>query len=250
MPKNIKAKRDKRTLHFVSAFSGHFLTTPIHRTISRLRRKYGISWLRFRMSYTRFSSVDDLLQVDLRSKVDEGVHSGDFLDEVCNCQARMKVDGKCIFGGGCRRKCVIYKYECTVCGEEYIGSTQNSAKERLKGHCQDARDWVRLGKPTDTFAQHFGRHVKELGLEPSAANVRSLVKPSILWQGSSNLATSRRFGTDQCVLCGMEKYFIFVRRGAATLCNQNSEYYGVCRHRPRVHQLYAEEVGFNRKWRR
>ena len=69
----------------------------IHLTLNKLRKKYNLKWLRFSMSYHKFSNRRELFQGDLNSKVLKGIGSRDFNDLACNCNSASKIDGKCIY---------------------------------------------------------------------------------------------------------------------------------------------------------
>ena len=67
------------------------------------------------MSYHKFTNLSEQLSGNLTGKLMKDVVSVDFMDRECNCNKASMVDGKCIFGGNCRKSIVIYKCECT-CG--------------------------------------------------------------------------------------------------------------------------------------
>ena len=41
-----------------------------------------------------------------------------------------------------------------------VGSTMDTLKGRMDGHCGDVRDFIRTGKRADSFESHFSMHVK------------------------------------------------------------------------------------------
>ena len=263
-PKKPKKTENRRTIHFVCSFIGKYLKEPIHITIKRLREYHDVKWLRYRMSYKRFGSVENTIQADFRAKVDRGIMSDDYGDWVCNCGPSKKRDGKCMFEGGlCRTKCVIYKFECVECKEEYIGSTQQFVKKRLGQHCSDVKQLMLKDVKSDKFAEHFVKQriedlarirmtvedrreqledMKRRGVvSDEIEKIRRLVKPSLLWDGNG-MTVGRSFGKDSCKLCNMEKYHLINRRRFAKVMNQNNEIYGCCRHIPRVQKLIIEEA--------
>lgn len=276
-PENSRKKRhqnEKRTIHFVSSFIGNYLKEPIHVILKRLRDIFDVKWLKVRMCHKRFSSIENRIQGDLRQKVDKGVLSDDYCDWNCNCGPSAKRDGECIWPEGrCRTKCVIYNYTCLCCRAEYIGSTQQNAKKRLGQHCGDARRLVYKEIKSDKFADHFGKHRIEM-LEDDGrtvedrieefeelkkksipdgeiAIIRGLVKPGILWSGNS-MSIGKSFGQDDCMLCNMEKFYLYDRRRVVKVMNQNNEFFAKCRHIPRVQKLFTEEAsaenGSNRRY--
>ena len=108
----------------------------------------------------------------MRAKVDRGILSDDYGDWVCNCGPSKKRDGKCMFEGGlCRTKCVIYKFECVECKEEYIGSTQQFVKKRLGQHCSDVKQLMLKDVKSDKFAEHFVKRRFELSSDPILTEV-------------------------------------------------------------------------------
>ena len=51
-----------------------------------------------------------------------------FLDGECNCNTTTKLNDRCVYGGECRRCCVIYKVTRKFCTEFYVGDIQNTLK--------------------------------------------------------------------------------------------------------------------------
>ena len=258
------SKKDKRTIHFVSSYIGKYLKEPVHVTLKRLREIFDVKWIKFRMCYKRFGSIENKIQGDLRSKVDKGVISDDLCDWKCNCPNAAKRQGECIWPGDrCRAKCVIYKYTCLVCQAEYVGSTQQFAKKRLGQHCGDVRRLTYKGEKSDKFAEHFSKHrIEELKddgrtvedrineieemkrrdlKDDEISKIREFVKPGILWDGNG-LSVGKSFGQDNCMLCLMEKFYLFDRRRVVKVMNQNNELFAKCRHKPRIHKLFTEEA--------
>ena len=83
----------------------------------------------------------------LQSKLMKNIESVDFLPSKFNCNKASKVDGKCYYGEGQRRKyCIIYKVKCKICAAEYIGNTQNHLKTRFACHYSEVRKLVRMGR--------------------------------------------------------------------------------------------------------
>ena len=78
------------------------------------------------MSYHRFNNLAELLNGDLAAKIGRGIFSKDLMDRECNCSIPSKVNGKCVYKGKCRSKCIIYQVECFMCETIYIGNTQKT----------------------------------------------------------------------------------------------------------------------------
>ena len=86
------------------------------------------------MSYHRFNNLAELLNLDLAAKIGRGIFSKDLMDRECNCSLPSKVNGKCVYEGKCRSKCIIYQVECSMCDAIYIGNTQQTFKKIMDGH--------------------------------------------------------------------------------------------------------------------
>ena len=158
---------------------------------------------------------------------------------------------------------MIYNYGCLVCGVEYVGSTQQFAKKRLGQHCGDVRRLVYREEKSDKFAEHFGEHrvkalkddgrtvedrideleeMKRTGkADDEIGEIRKMVKPGILWDGDG-MTVGKSFGKDHCLLCNMEKFYLFDRRRVVRVINQNNEFFAKCRHIPRIQKLITEEA--------
>ena len=72
---------------------------PIHKTISKLIRKYKLTWLCPYMSYHVFSNLGAKLNADTASKLMAGFDDLTWITRPCNCDPSFKVDGQCIYGG-------------------------------------------------------------------------------------------------------------------------------------------------------
>ena len=96
---------------------------PFHETITNLRNKFNLKWLRLLMSYHKFPNLGQMFQSDLTTKLTEGLESLDFMDLPCNCNARAKVNGKCWFNGECQKSIVVYNAKYKLCKMLYIGNT-------------------------------------------------------------------------------------------------------------------------------
>jgi hypothetical protein len=54
--------------------------------------------------------------------------------------------------------------KCKESGKMHVGSTQKFFNNRMRGHFQDVKQFVKKGAPSDSHAKHFG------GMAPSGAN--------------------------------------------------------------------------------
>ena len=59
------------------------------------------------------------------------------MDREHNCSLPSAVNGKCVYKGKCRSKCIIYQVECSMCDAIYIGNTQQIFKK--KNGCSENR---------------------------------------------------------------------------------------------------------------
>jgi hypothetical protein len=144
------------------------------------------------MSYHRFSSLRELFQSDLNTKLNSTVISKDFQNLPCNCQNKQA----CPYEGNCRHSIVVYQAMCLKMNKRYIGNTQHHLKTRMQGHVQDVKNLFINGKSSDLFAPYFA----SVGLEGNAKkNVKDFikVKVNILWQGDP-LSCVKTFGTRSC----------------------------------------------------
>eukprot|EP00957_Ditylum_brightwellii_P142281 10839839-Ditylum_brightwellii.AAC.1 len=80
------------------------------------------------MAYRRFTNLQEKFQGDLVTKVNKDVESSDFMDHPFNCRKHCFVNGKCVYEGGCREKCIVYKARCKIRDKSYVGGTQDHLK--------------------------------------------------------------------------------------------------------------------------
>lgn len=152
LPRSGRRKRAKdRNVYFCLKYSRYF-ATPIHATITKWKKHFGLSWLRVRMSYSRFTNLGEKIASDLKTKVKKyiGLRSLDFVERRCNCSGS---GGVCNYGGvGCRKSMIVYKVNCLHpgCGQFYIGQTSQHLKKRMSQHFQETRRSVLLGEKSDT----------------------------------------------------------------------------------------------------
>ena len=239
--KKEKRLRRKRESFFCIGVSPCSLRTPkhppMHVIIKKLRDKYELKWLRVNMSYHKFPNLAQAFMGDLTAKLTNGVKSRDFEDEPCNCTARSKVNGVCMFGGECRKSIVIYKAECQKCKMCYIGNTQTKVKLRTNLHLGEVCTLVNKGKKSDSFARHFASHHINRQTKLTTGEARKDMKVTILWQGKA-ISSNKTFGTLNCALCMKERLEIlkFSKKTPHLLINSSTEFYGACRHKPRFHR--------------
>ena len=110
------------------------------------------------MSYHRFNNLAELLNGYLAAKIGQGIFFEDLMDRECNCSLPSKVNGKFVYEGKCRSKCIIYEVKCSTCDAIYIGNTQQTFKERMDGHFSDIQRLLKNGQKPDSFAAHFVKH--------------------------------------------------------------------------------------------
>ena len=229
-----KKERAKRNVYFCVGFS-RFWSKPIHKIIGQLVKSFGLTWLRVRMSYHRFTNLREIFAGDLTSKLRRGIGSADFLCRPCNCCSSAHIDGKCPYNGICRRKCAVYKVQCKLCTAIYIGNTQQTVKTRMTQHFGDVRRLISEGKKSDTFAAHFAQHFDDA---PSPAELREIMDFSIVAEVNP-IGAVKTFGKMCCSLCMEERLTIVKasKKKGVELVNRCSEIYGACRHRTRFHRF-------------
>ena len=76
------------------------------------------------MSYHRYNNLAELLNGDLTAKIGRDIFSKDLMDRECNFSLPSKFNGKCVYEGKCRSKCIIYELKFSKCDAIYIGNTQ------------------------------------------------------------------------------------------------------------------------------
>ena len=183
--------------------------------------------------------------------MNKGIYSLDYVDHVCNYNMNnLNENGECLYGGNCRRKCIIYKATCQITNRFYVGSTANGLKTRMNGHYNDVKK-ILDGElvASDTFSRHFARVFKEkFGCKHNITQVKSLVKCEILWQGNP-ISLMKTFGTNECRLCAEEKLAILYSssRRNSKLLNKCSEIHSCCRHKSKFHQYASTDELLRRK---
>ena len=89
------------------------------------------------MFYHRYNNLAELLNGDLAAKIGRGICSKDLMYRECNCSLPSKVNGKCVYEGICRSKCIIHEVKCSTCDAIYIGNTKQTFEKRMDGHFSD-----------------------------------------------------------------------------------------------------------------
>ena len=98
------------------------------------------------MSYHRYNNLAELLNGDLAAKIGRGIFYKDLMDRECNFSLPSKVNGKCVYEGKRRYKCIIYEVKCSTCNTIYIGNTQQTLKKRMDGHFSDLQRLLKNGQ--------------------------------------------------------------------------------------------------------
>ena len=231
--KRHKERNARRTIYFCVGYSRAWVE-PIHKIINRLRKEFGLTWLRTSMSYHRYPNLRELFQGDLTTKLNEGIDSEDFKTLPCNCRDRR--DNGCNYGNVCRQSIVVYKVECKMTGKIYIGNTQQKLKTRMQQHFTEVKQLHTKGRKSDSFASHFATQLQNFE-EITPRLLRGTSNFSVIWKGNP-LAATKTFGTPHCALCSRERLEILraARSNPDKLINSCNEIYGACRHKPRFHR--------------
>ena len=129
---------------------------------------------------------------------------------------------------------MVYQVRCKRSGKIYIGSTQQSLKNRFKGHFDDVQKWFRSGTLTDSFAKHFAGH---FSTKPTTGQIRELCEFKILSR-INPFSFTKGIRTHGCRLCMAEKAALVSEKyKGKNLINDNYEIYGPCRHRSKFHRF-------------
>ena len=188
-------KKKSRTTYFCIGVCKTWVTRntwnniiPIHVILKKLRDKYNLKWLRILMSYHKFTNLGEIFQGDSNNKLMDGITSKDFMDLNCNCINSMTVNGKCIFGGNCRKSIVVCKATCKECGCYYISNAQQKLKMQMNQHFTNTKDLIKNNKLSDSFAKHFASHFQDKK-HMSRGDVRNITNIEIIWQGNPMSST-------------------------------------------------------------
>jgi hypothetical protein len=232
----MKAVRDRnrrRSTFFCIGFSKAW-STPIHKTIKEVQKKFNLGWLRVSMSYHRFTNLREIFQGDLSRKLTLDVISKDF--ETLNCNCRLGLGKKCGYNNVCRNPIVVYKIECKNSSKVYIGNTQQFFKKRMQQHFNDVKKLHLLGVKSDSYAKHFATQFLNF-TDVTPELQRNSITCEILWKGNP-INVVKTFGTPNCALCNKERLEILKqsRKNPKSLINSCNEIYGACRHNPKFHR--------------
>ena len=197
--------------------------------INRLKTSFNLTWLRVRISYHRFNNLAELLNGDLAAKIGWGIFSKDLMYRECNCSLPSKVNGKCVYEGKCRSRCIIYELQCCICDAIYIWNTQQTFKKRMDGHFSDLQRLLKNGQKSDSFAAHFVQHFNNT---PSRTDLRKCMRFKLLKQ-LNPFGAMKKFTKPNCNPCMQECLTILkkLRDKRIRVMNKNSEIYGACRHK-------------------
>ena len=178
------------------------------------------------MSYHRFNNLAELLNRDLAAKIGRGIFSKYLMDRECNCSLPSKVNGKCVYKGKCRSRCIIYEVKCSMCDAIYIGNTHQTFKKIMDGHFSDLLRLLKNGKKTDLFPAHFKQHFNATTPHTDLSKYMTF---KILKQ-INPIGEMKRFTEPNCNLCMEERLTILksLRDKRVTIMNKNSEIYGAC----------------------
>ena len=64
-------------------------------------------------------------------------------------------DIQCPYGGKCRETFINYEVKCKETGRRYIGTTQQTFKNRMAGHFNDIQKMITKNLRSDSLATHF-----------------------------------------------------------------------------------------------
>ena len=142
------------------------------------------------------------------------------------------VAGQCIYGGSCRKSCVVYKATCSD-GKYYIGSTQQFVKNRMGGHFDEVRSFINQRKPGDSFARHVAKKFEGEGRVSRSFARKQLRCVEVVWQGNP-LSCVKTFKSLTCKLCSKERLHLYKARQkdkadeTNLLINTRSDLYSAC----------------------
>ena len=133
-------------------------------------------------------------------------------EKACNCRNKEE----CPLRGDCQQQTVVYKatISTTACTRTYIGSTENTFKQRFYGHKADMNN---THKRYNTTLAHYIWECKDKG-----------EIPTVTWEVLKKCCKYKR-GSRRCDLCLTEKLMI-LRDRDNNLLNKRSELMGRCPH--------------------
>jgi hypothetical protein len=248
-----KRKRKPRGVNFVVGYSEFWENDPIHAVIERFKKRYGLVWLRFSMSFKRFPNARQLYRADLDKKLNAGLVTKEYKTRDCNCRGSNLREGECIYGEECRKRCVVYKISCRHCKKFYIGNTSDLLKNRVSGHCCDACSLAnKSAKPRSTaLSRHCFTHLcishpdgPPYGSRFSVPLVKSMLDVEVLWH-CNGIRASKSFGKRECLLCNQERLYILKAmksdEGKKLLLNPDLRLSSGCPHKTKFHLFDWED---------
>ena len=125
----------------------------------------------------------------------------------CNCSLPFKVNGKCIYEGKCRPKCIIYPVECSMCDVIYINNTQQTFKKIMDGDFSDLLRLLKNGQKSDSFAAHFEQH---FNTTKSRTDLRKYMTFKVVNQ-LNPIGAMKTFTKPNCNIC-MEKCLTILKK--------------------------------------
>ena len=249
--KNKQQKDYARATYFVIGHNTDFWETPVCGMIKELVKKHDLTWLRFKMSNTRFTNLGELLNADLSQKVMAGIEDYDMKDRPCNCNVTSKrEDGTCMFNGDCRKKMVIYSLKDNTTDKTYFGKTVQDLKKRTQQHFSqvwnvidskrnpDDRKKKEKAKSSDSFAQHFAKQCGNCeNSNQIKAKLKQLVSVEVIWQGEA-IQCTKSARTRDCKICMRERKQIMQaqRDDKHKVINENDDIYAACKCSTRFHK--------------
>jgi hypothetical protein len=244
--KKRRERERKRKVFFIIGFS-KFWPRPIPMIIDKILENFpSLKWLRYSISYKKFSSVSQMIQGDLMRKVGENIITVDDERKKCNCRIPKGELKTCRYDGVCYESNVVYEIECKTTGKKYIGNTSQKVKKRMEQHWDTVRRLKNTGEKSTSFASHFASLIPDSNKIISAPKCREIAPTSIriIWQGDTILC-NKFFRTNKCLLCAKEKFEILKRwmKDKNNQINQCNEIYGGCRHIPKFHRLLEQIPG-------
>ena len=153
----------------------------------------------------------------------------------CNCSLPSKVNGKCVYKGKCRSKCIIYQVECSMCDAIYIGNTQQTFKKRMDAHFSDLLRLLNNGQKSYSFSAHFEQ---PFNTTTSRTYLHKYMTLKLVNQ-LSLIGAMNTFTKPYCNLCMEERLTILKKQRDkhVTIMNKNSEIYWACQHKTCFHRF-------------
>ena len=193
------------------------------------------AFVQFSMSCHRFPNLSELCHGDLSSKLTKDILPLDFMTRKCNCNKINYINGKCPYGGHCRKCMIVCRVRCKVTGKNYLGQTQQQQKRRMQQHSNKTRRLFRNRESSDSCAHHFSNQFNH---EPTPKQMQNINGHEIVWQGNP-ISVMKTFGTLHSSLCVKKRCQIIKEKFAKNnkIISSCNEIHGTCRHKPRFHRF-------------